>query len=323
MDSRGRPKVTVGIVTRNRLENLLQAIRSVYAQEFDDLEILVVDNASEDGTAETLRRDYPDIRVIRLQENLGCPGGRNHVYANSRGDYIVNLDDDGYLGDGTLGRLVETFESDASIGIVGLRQLDFTEHLPSELPDSCWDTGLFRGGMSAFRWSMLEEIGVYPDDFFFFKEEEFLSLKALDAGWRIVYHPGIIMYHPLMEKQHSTDRSRDYYLYRNPLLVVVTLFPGLYMWKYLFLRTMSYAIWAFRRGSFQVYLRAIGAVVAKLTRTLFHRHPVNPVALRRYFALRGRLPFPGEKSGFRQTILGLRDRRRKGRPGASGRSMSS
>jgi len=199
---------------------------------------------------------------------------------------------------------VETFESDPSIGIVGFHQLDFPEPLPPLIPDSWWDTGLFRGGMSAFRGSMLEEIGDYPDDFFFFKEEEFLSLKALDAGWRIVHHPGIIMYHPLLENQHSIDSSRDYYLYRNPLLVVVALFPGLYMWKYLFLRAISYAVIALQRNSFQAYLRAIGAATAKLVRTISHRQPVSNVAIRRYFALRGRLPFPGKKSGIIQNIFG-------------------
>jgi len=295
MGAREMHKVTVGIVTRNRRQKLLRAIQSVYAQEFDDLEILVVDNASDDGTAETLRRDYPDIRVIRLQQNLGCPGGRNHIYANSKGDFIVNLDDDGCLGDGALGQLVETFESDPSIGIVGFHQLDFPEPLPPLIPDSWWDTGLFRGGMSAFRGSMLEEIGVYPDDFFFFKEEEFLSLKALDAGWRIVYHPGIIMHHPLMGNQQSIDNSRGYYLYRNPLLVVVALFPGLYMWKYLLLRIISYSIVAFRRSSITAYLRAVGAAAVKLPRTLFQRRPVSRNALLQYFALRGKLPFPGEK----------------------------
>lgn len=293
MDLRGSPKVTVGIVTRNRRKEVLRAIRSVFAQRFKDFEILVVDNASEDITVEMLRKDYPEVRIISLPENLGCPGGRNRIYENARGDYIVNLDDDGCLGCGVLEKLVKTFESDRTIGIVGFHQLDFSDPIPAEFSDSWWETGLFRGGMSAFRREMLKEIGVYPEEFFFFKEEEFLSLKALDAGWRIVYHPGIIMYHPLMKQQHSLDKSRDYYLYRNPLLVVVALFPGLQMWKYLLLRIMSYAIDSSRRNSFKSYCRALDSAGAELSRTIFRRRPVSYSALRKYFALRGKLPFPG------------------------------
>lgn len=293
------PMVTVGIVTRNRRERLREAVRSALAQEYPALEVLVADNASEDGTAEALRREFPEVRLIRLDENLGCPGGRNRIYERARGDYIVNLDDDGRLDGGAVRRLVETFRSDPAIGIVGVRQEDFTAPPPAFLPESWWETGLFRGGASAFRRKMLEEIGFYPEDFFFFKEEEFLSLKALDAGWRIVCHPGAVMRHSPPGARHLSGSGLDYYLFRNPLLVVVALYPGLDMWKYLFLRTVSYAVVSLRRGSFPAYLRAVGASAGRLARTFRRRRPVSRGALRRYFELRGRLPYPDAGTGSR------------------------
>ncbi|MDP8235789.1 MAG: glycosyltransferase [Candidatus Erginobacter occultus] len=286
------PKITVGIVTRNRREKLGKAIQSVYEQEFPNLEILVVDNASDDGTSEMLAREYPVIRLLRLEENRGCPGGRNFLYRHARGEIIVNLDDDGLLGEGALSRLVETFFSDPAIGVVAGRLLDLESSIPKNLPDQGWETGIFWAGVSAFRRKMLEEIGFFPEDFFFFKEEEFLSLKALDAGWRIVYHPGFIVRHPPIRHRAGEDTRRDYYLFRNPLFVVIELFPGIYLWKYLFLRIASYALISRRRGTFPAYCRAVGAVPKRLARSLFHRQPVSKAALRRYFLLRGNLPTP-------------------------------
>jgi GT2 family glycosyltransferase len=289
-----RPLITIGIVTRNRRLKLREAIRSVYEQEFPDLEIVVVDNDSGDGTAEMLQTEYPGVRLLRLEENLGCPGGRNYLYRHARGEIILNLDDDGQLGPEALPRLIKTFAADPKIGVVANRLFDPGSPVPKAASDRWWDIGNFLGGASAFRTEMLKEIGFFPDDFFFFKEEEFLSLKALDAGWRIVYNPGIIIYHPPLPYRSAADISRDYYLFRNPLFVVIELFPGIYLWKYLFLRIASYALISSRRGSFLAYCRAVGAVPKKLARSLFRRRPVGKEALCRYLMLRGSLPVPGE-----------------------------
>lgn len=286
------PKITVGIVTRNRLEQLKKAIKSVHDQNYPNLEILVVDNASDDGTSQTLMREYPEVRLIRREENLGCPGGRNRLYPYARGEIIVNLDDDGWLGEGVLVRLVEIFAADPAIGVVAGQMLDEAV-TPQEAPSGrWWETGVFWGGVSAFRARMLEETGFFPADFFFFKEEEYLSLKVLNAGWRIVYHPGFIVLHPPLQHRSGRDISRDYYLFRNPLFVVIELFPGIYLWKYLLLRMTSYALASLRRGSFPAYCRAVATLPKKLARTLGRRRPVRASTLRRYLVLRGNLPMP-------------------------------
>lgn len=285
-----KPKITVGIVTRDRLSGLKNAIRSVYDQEFSDLEIVVVDNASRDGTLEVIGREYPDVRLLRLEENRGCPGGRNHLYRHARGEIIVNLDDDGQLGPGSLFRIVETFTTDPAIGVVSGRLAEPGSPDPNYFPCHYRDVGIFRGGVSAFRQKMLEEIGWYPDDFFFFKEEEYLSLKALDAGWRIVFNPQFIIYHPLIRSASFSRPRLDYYLFRNPLFVVIELFPGIYLWKYLFLRIGSYALASLHRGSFSAYCQALGALPKKMRQSWRGRRPVRPASLKRYLALRSKLP---------------------------------
>lgn len=280
-------RVSAGILTYNRKDAVLRAIESVYQQGVDDVEVVVADSASTDGSAEAIRKCYPKVKVIRLPRNLGCPGGRNHVLANCTGDYIVNLDDDGFLGEGALKRVVEAFDSDPTIGIIAMQQRFIDEPESARTSgDQGAEVGLFRGGVSAFRRAMLDKTGDYPDDFFLFAEEGYLALKAIDAGYRIVSRPDIIMWHPRIGASSGT--RWDYYRYRNPLLVVMRLFPGWLMVKYLFLRTASYALLSIRRGSVLQYLRAIGHVLWHLPRTLWTRRPCSAETVRTHFRLRGR-----------------------------------
>ena len=306
MNPDSRPEITVGIVTRNRLDKLIQAIESVYIQEVDSVEIIVVDNASQDETITVLRRDYPDIRLIQLGENVGCPGGRNHIYTHARGKYVVNLDDDGFLGKGALIKIIHTFDTDSGIGIVGMRECDPANSSPRTPQDRYRETGIFRGGLSTFRRSMLNDIGLYPADFYFYGEEPHLALRALNAGWRIVYHPGIIMWHPIKRSHGSVDTSRDYYLFRNPLIVVADLYPGWYLVKYMVLRMASYAVISLRRRTVSAYLNAVGAAWWHLLKNYNRRIPVSKDTIDRYFILRergGGKPLFGENSLVRAAII--------------------
>ena len=285
MAPKTKPIITVGIVTRNRREELILAIRSVYTQGIDNVEILVVDNDSEDGTTEMLFRDFPDVRVIRLRKNPGCPGERNYIHANARGDYIVNLDDDAYLGEGALRRLIETFEADPAIGIVsmGVRFIEKTD--PDEsLDEKMYEVGCFRGTASAVRKTMIDEIGDYPDDFFLYHEERHLSIRAMSAGYKIVQRPSCFVWHPVLA---GTDGTRlDFFRYRNAMVVIIDLYPGWLMVKYLSLRLGSHALISLRRGTFHKYLAAVAVIFWRLPHTLITRQACSAEAVKKFYRLR-------------------------------------
>lgn len=281
------PKVSVGILTFNRRAAVLKAIQSVYDQGLADVEIVVVDSASTDGTRDAVRTRFPHVKLIRLPRNLGCVGGRNHVYANCNGNFIVNVDDDGFLGEAALQRIIDVFESDPLIGIISMRRM-FTDELGSEQTagDGKQEVGSFSGGLSAFRRVMLDEIGYYPEDFFYFSEEAHLAIRALDAGYKIVHAPDVIMWHPRLGP--SSETRWDYYRLRNPLLVVLQLFPGWLLVKYLVLRTGSYFLVSLKRGTPHQYLRAVGHLFWHLPATLRERRPCSATAVRKYLRLTGR-----------------------------------
>jgi GT2 family glycosyltransferase len=283
------PKISVGILTFNRREAVQKAIESVFDQQMADVEIVVVDNASDDGTDEMIRERFPSVKYFRLPENIGCPGGRNHIFAECTGDYIVNLDDDGWLADSSLARIEAAFDDNPKVGILALRQIypdeAESEHLdPEELPRK--ETGLFRGGLSAFRRSMLEVIGDYPGEFFLYAEESHLSIRAMSAGYEILSTPDIVIWHPRLGGSGGQGSKWDYYRARNELLVITDLYPAAMLPKHLLVRALAHGRWALLHGTLWSYLRALAYVCVHFPSRLRSRTPCTRDAVRRFLRSR-------------------------------------
>lgn len=295
-------KVSVGILTFNRRAAVLKAIGSVAGHGRQDTEVVVVDSASTDGTVEAITETYPWVRLVRLPRNVGCPGGRNHVFANCKGKFVVCLDDDGFLSEGALDELVRVFESDPTIGIVAMRQCFTDEPGVSQTMGGSavvCDVGNFSGGVAAFRREMFVMTGYYPEDFFLYAEESYLAIRALDAGYRIVSAPSIVIWHPRTGGSSGPNPTRwDYYRFRNPILVAIRLYPFPLWVQYLIMRMGSGLLVSFQRGSVLHFFHACGTVFASLPREIMRRRPCSGDAVRLHLRLRTRkLSTEGEGGG--------------------------
>ena len=106
------PTVTIVFLVFNRREELRASLREMLERSeypSERVEVIVVDNASEDGSGEMVRREFPQVRLIERDENIGVSAW-NDGFAQARGEFVLALDDDCYLpGDG-LGRAVEAAE---------------------------------------------------------------------------------------------------------------------------------------------------------------------------------------------------------------------
>ncbi|OAH11924.1 glycosyltransferase family 2 protein [Streptomyces jeddahensis] len=198
------PRLGVAIVTMgNRPKEVDALLEAVAKQDVQPSRIVVVGNGSP-------LPEFPgDVTVIELDDNLGCPGGRNVAISRLRAfgdvDVVIELDDDGLLVDADVFRTVQQlFASDPRLGIVGFRIADEygetqRRHVPRLRAKDPMRRGLvtaFLGGGHAFAMRMLDEIGDWPADFFFCHEETDLAWRALDAGWKILYEPGLLLQHP-------------------------------------------------------------------------------------------------------------------------------
>jgi GT2 family glycosyltransferase len=191
-----KPLVSVLIVTWNRRTALEQAILSVLQQDYPSLEIIVVDNASSDGTADMVRTDFPEVRLLSADKNLGCPSGRNLGIAHCNGDYAYLLDDDGILERNAISLAVGRAESNPSLGVVLSARIEANESdlrtLPGQHPVY---QASFIGCCALIRTAALRQIGLFPDDFFRQAEEEDLAIRMLDAGWYCFLEPRSVMHH--------------------------------------------------------------------------------------------------------------------------------
>ncbi|CAL9526810.1 glycosyltransferase family 2 protein [Streptomyces sp. XY006] len=217
----GAPRIAVAVVTMgNRPAEVDALLESVAKQDVPPERIVVVGNGC--PLPEFARRlSLPgEVTTVELDENLGCPGGRNAALDRLREfgdvDVVVDLDDDGLLVDAdVLRRVRDLYAADERLGIVGFRIADEEgvtqqRHVPrignADPLRGGYVTG-FLGGGHALRMAMLDEVGDWPAEFFFAHEETDLAWRAADAGWRILYAPELVLRHP----RTSPARHAIYY----------------------------------------------------------------------------------------------------------------
>lgn len=193
------PLVSILIVTWNRRHELARSIDSALALTYPNTEIVVVDNASTDATADMVATNYPTVRLIRSSRNLGCPSGRNLGFNHCHGQYIYMLDDDGWLAPDAVEVSVRRAEADETLGVVMSRIHELedgksVQKRPADLDESVY-LSCFIGCCSLVRRSALEAAGFFPEDFFRQAEESDLALRMLDAGYFCFLEPASVMYH--------------------------------------------------------------------------------------------------------------------------------
>ncbi|MFJ8824906.1 glycosyltransferase family 2 protein [Streptomyces sp. NPDC102467] len=266
------PRLGVAIVTMgNRPDDVNALLESVAKQDAPPARVVMIGN----GTPLPAFTGLPfEVTNVELDDNLGCPGGRNVALARLRAfgdvDVAVELDDDGLLVDADVFSTIQNlYASDPGLGIVGFRiadELGETQrrHVPRLRAKDPMRRGLvtaFLGGGHAFSMDMLAETGDWPADFFFTHEETDLAWRALDAGWKVLYEPSLLLQHPKTSPaRHAvyyrmTARNRVWLARRRLPVPLIPLYLG--TWTLLtLLRTRSYGglrAWA---GGFMEGLRA-------------------------------------------------------------------
>ncbi|MEV1010108.1 glycosyltransferase family 2 protein [Streptomyces sp. NPDC049881] len=235
------PTLGVAILTMgDRPRELAALLASVRAQTVPAARVVVV------GSGCSLAGlGLPSwVTAVELPENLGVTGGRNAALAHLRDmDLVLDLDDDGLLvSDTDFARIVRLYEADPELGIVGFRIADetgFTQrrHVPRLRAGDPLRGGrvtTFLGGAHVLSGRMLAEIGGWPDAFFFSHEETDMAWRALDAGWKIVYAPDLLLQHPRTSParhaffHRTTARNRVYLARRHLPAVLVPFYLGVW-----------------------------------------------------------------------------------------------
>ncbi len=184
-------------------------------------EVIVVDNASSDGTLKMLEHKKATderLNVISLPENLGVAGGRNAGWAQCTGDILVSLDDDSKFDVQEFPLLKERFLANPDVGVIAFRVVHAVTGDPQNDHGSVEkDVANHHGAGCAIRREILDQVGHIDPECTFGAEEIDICIRIRDAGFRIVYMPEFTIRHNNVQNKPSPEnlRRRKLRVYNN------------------------------------------------------------------------------------------------------------
>ncbi len=296
------PLLSVIIPHYNGAHHLPPCFNALRRQSYPHLEILLVDNGSTDESLELTRRDFPEVKIIALNQNLGYAGAVNRGIEQSSGEIIVALNNDTEVAPGWAQALVDALQAHPEAGIIASKILLFdrrdTLHSAGDgfgcdgLPINrgVWqkDTGQFDqdtyifggcGGAVAYRRTMLADIGLLDEELFMYLEDVDLNWRAQLAGYRVVFAPDAVVYHHLSATGGGVIAS--YYTGRNTIFVLAKNLPGSIFrrhWRAIFaaqLKIATDALRAWRGEAARARLRGQLAGLFGLPKWLAKRRAVQ------------------------------------------------
>jgi GT2 family glycosyltransferase len=245
--TRSAPKVSIILLNWNSYDVTEDCLLSLRELNYQNVEVVLVDNGSTDGSVEEISRNFPELRLIKNDKNLGFTGGNNVGIRDvlDRGtDYILLLNNDTVVAPDFLAELVRVAESDAKIGmlnpkiyffeprdriwyagaihkcwwsfpkIIGLHKRDNGNY------DQIREVSFVTGCALLIKAGVVRQIGLLDEMFFFGFEDVDWSVRAIQAGFKAVFVPSSVIWHKdsYVTRNNTGKQFRDYYSMRNCIL---------------------------------------------------------------------------------------------------------
>ncbi|MFC1975247.1 glycosyltransferase family 2 protein [Chloroflexota bacterium] len=236
----------------NGAHHLPPCFNALRAQTYPHLEIILVDNGSTDESLDLTRRDFPEVKIVELDQNIGY-AAINRGFEQAQGEIIIPLNNDTEVVPGWAKALVDVLQAYPDAGMAASKMLLFdqrdtihsagdafgTDGIP--INRGVWqkdegqfdhDTYIFGGcgGAVAYRREMLEDIGFFDEDFFMYLEDVDLNWRAQMAGYRAVFALNAVVYHRLSASGSGVIAS--YYTGRNTIFMLAKDLPGAIFRRY-------------------------------------------------------------------------------------------
>ncbi len=191
------PRFSLLLTTRNRRAELLRTLAVMASAILPGNEVLVLDDASEDGSAEAVAAAFPSVRLLRHATRTGYIPARNELLAAARGELAISLDDDAEIvTPGFLERIAEHFESHPRCGVAALRIVwgQSISDAP-DVPGEPRQVRSFVGCGHVWRLEAWRSLPPYPAWFEMYGEEGFASFELLRRGWEVDFLPSVLVHH--------------------------------------------------------------------------------------------------------------------------------
>lgn len=236
--------ISIITVNYNGVKDTCELIDTITSSKLRQ-EVIVVDNASRENEAEVIRQKYPQVKVIRSEENLGFAGGNNLGVKEARGEFLFFVNNDTVFKNYNPEALVERLRSDDKIGAVcpkirfawGTNPIQFAGYTPlSKVTvrnqaigfgeedkgqyDTPHPTPYAHGAAMMVKREAIDKAGMMPENYFLYYEELDWSMMIRRAGYDIWYDPACTIYHKESQSTGQDSPLRTFYITRNRLTLV-------------------------------------------------------------------------------------------------------
>jgi GT2 family glycosyltransferase len=261
--------LSYAIINTNRRRDLLRCLASIEATHPAAIEheVVVVDNASEDGSADAVAKRFPRVRVVERRDRASLTENFNQLLASTNGRLFMFLNEDVELLPGSTAAMVAALDADPTAAGAGAMLLD-----PRQRPTPCawrlpsvgtaiagalflhkWlvtesggagtrEVGWVRSAAFLGRRDAIDSVGGYDTDYVFYSEDTDLQKRLHDAGWRILHVPGaLVVHHETADAERPRrvrrivqfHRSRDLYMRKHHSSAARFACRPLWAWPYL------------------------------------------------------------------------------------------
>jgi GT2 family glycosyltransferase len=294
------PRVCIIVLTWKNYDFTHDCLCSLRKIDYPNIEVVLVDNGSCDGSAERLASEFTEVRLITNERNLGFPAGNNVAIRDAmvrNPDYFLLLNNDTLVARDFLSKLVEVAESDEKIGIVNPKILYFEPDdriwFAGGFYKPWWSTGKVRGqnrrdlgkynetrevsfitGCACLiKAEVVRKIGLLDEVFFLGFEDLDWTLRAMRAGFRAFYVGSSVIWHKASydTKKNFGKPIMDFYRTRNSLLIARKHIPFRYwpgfllsLGKYVVYRSVGYLLRAEPKRIRELYRGLWGGCITKI-----------------------------------------------------------
>ncbi len=283
-----RPRVSAVIPNWHRKDDLREALLAIKAQTYPIEEIIVVDNNSQDGTREMVESEFPDVLFIQSPHNIVIQA-LNIGAKTAHGDIILHQDNDGVLAPDAVERMVRVFASDPRIAVVHCKNLYYDTgevfdplrwFTPEEhASEGVFDVPTFHGNGAMIRRDVLEEIDYIEPEIQLYQFERNISAKAIDRGYRIVYHPAATIRHKISREVRDPGH-RLYITMTGGWWYLARFYPAGVAWKKAFHYLVFFFLYSIKHRTFPSFFRGIFDTLLGLPQVLRGRRVLSAETVR-------------------------------------------
>ncbi|MFH1454652.1 MAG: glycosyltransferase family 2 protein [Armatimonadota bacterium] len=298
--------ISVIVLNWNGKEYLARCFDSLRNQSFRDFEVYMIDNGSYDGSVDFVRKNYPEIKIITLKENVGFARGVNKGIKSSAGEFIALLNNDTEVESKWLEELYSGIREDSKIGICASKMLFYykkdiinaagdmyrADGVPDNIGIGEKDVGQYNekrfvfgacAGAALYRRAMFEDIGLFDEDYFEAVEDADLSFRAQLRGYKCLYNPKAVVYHVHMGTAEKFKELRFENTLLNRLRTLIknmplSVFGGNFFWIFLTHLAEFFAVMLNPIKSFKMkkaYFKAYFKIIKEIPRLLKKRKQVQ------------------------------------------------